>query len=36
MTNGAFAAAHLELAPRFERATGHRIVTAAITVGVGS
>jgi molybdate transport system substrate-binding protein len=36
MTNGALAAAHLGLAPRFERATGHRIVTEATTTGVGS
>jgi molybdate transport system substrate-binding protein len=36
MTNGAFAAAQLDLAPRFERATGHRIVTAATTTGFGA
>ena len=33
MTSGAFAAAHLELAPEFERATGHHIVTEATSMG---
>jgi len=35
MTSGAFAAAHLELAPEFERATGHHIVTEATSMGTG-
>ncbi len=35
MTSGAFTAAHLELAPEFERATGHRIVTEATSMGTG-
>jgi molybdate transport system substrate-binding protein len=33
MTSGAFAAAHLELAPEFERTTGHHIVTEATSMG---
>jgi molybdate transport system substrate-binding protein len=36
MTSGAFTAPHLELAPRFEHATGHRVVTEATSMGVGS
>jgi molybdate transport system substrate-binding protein len=36
MTSGAFTAAYLELAPEFERATGHRIVTEATSMGTGS
>ena len=35
MTSGTFTAALLELAPRFERATGHRSVAATTTMGVG-
>ena len=35
MTSGTFTAALLELAPRFERATGHRPVAATTTMGVG-
>ena len=35
MTNGAFAAAHLELSPRCERATNHTVVTESTTTGVG-
>jgi molybdate transport system substrate-binding protein len=35
MTSGAFAAAHLDLAPEFERATGHHIVTEATSMGTG-
>ncbi len=35
MTSGAFTAAYLELAPRFERATGHKLVTATTSMGVG-
>jgi molybdate transport system substrate-binding protein len=35
MTSGAFTAAYLELAPGFERATGHRIVTEATSMGTG-
>jgi molybdate transport system substrate-binding protein len=35
MTSGAFTAAYLELAPEFERATGHRLVTEAISMGTG-
>ena len=35
MTSGAFTAAYLELAPEFERATGHRIVTEATSMGTG-
>jgi molybdate transport system substrate-binding protein len=36
MTSGAFAAAFLELAPQFERATGHRIVIEATSSGTGA
>jgi len=36
MTSGAFTAAYLELAAEFERQTGHRIVTAATSMGVGA
>jgi molybdate transport system substrate-binding protein len=36
MTSGAFAAAHVELAPEFERATGHHIVTEATSMGTGA
>lgn len=36
MTSGAFTAAYLELAPEFERATGHRLVTEATSMGTGS
>ena len=36
MTSGTFTAALLELAPRFERATGHRAVAATTTMGVGA
>jgi molybdate transport system substrate-binding protein len=36
MTSGTFTAALLELAPRFERATGHRVVPATTTMGVGA
>jgi molybdate transport system substrate-binding protein len=36
MTSGAFTAAYLELAPEFERATGHRIITEATSMGTGS
>ena len=36
MTSGTFTAAFLELAPRFERATGHRAVAATTTMGVGA
>jgi molybdate transport system substrate-binding protein len=35
MTSGAFTAAYLELAPEFERATGHRMVTEATSMGTG-
>jgi molybdate transport system substrate-binding protein len=35
MTSGAFTAAYLELAPEFERATGHRILTEATSMGTG-
>jgi molybdate transport system substrate-binding protein len=35
MTSGAFTAAYLELIPRFERATGNKVVTAATDMGVG-
>lgn len=34
-TSGAFTAAYLELAAEFERRTGHRVVTAATSMGVG-
>jgi molybdate transport system substrate-binding protein len=36
MTSGAFTAAYLELVPEFERQTGHRLVTEATSMGVGS
>ena len=36
MTSGTFTAAFLELAPRFERATGHRAVAVTTTMGVGA
>lgn len=36
MTSGTFTAALLELAPRFERATGHRALAATTTMGVGA
>jgi molybdate transport system substrate-binding protein len=36
MTSGTFTAAFLELAPRFEKATGHRLVAATTTMGVGA
>jgi molybdate transport system substrate-binding protein len=36
MTSGAFTAAHLVLAPRFEKATQHKVVTAATSMGTGS
>jgi molybdate transport system substrate-binding protein len=36
MTSGTFTAALLELAPRFERATGHMVVAATTTMGVGA
>jgi molybdate transport system substrate-binding protein len=36
MTSGTFTAALLELAPGFERATGHRVVAATTTMGVGT
>lgn len=35
MTSGTFTAAFLELAPRFERATGHHLIAATTTLGVG-
>ncbi|MGE0360336.1 MAG: substrate-binding domain-containing protein [Vicinamibacterales bacterium] len=35
-TSGAFTAAYLELAAEFERRTGHRVVTAATSMGVGA
>jgi molybdate transport system substrate-binding protein len=35
MTSGAFTAAYLELAPEFQRATGHRLVTEATSMGTG-
>jgi molybdate transport system substrate-binding protein len=35
MTSGTFTAAYLELAPDFERATGHRLVTEATSMGTG-
>jgi molybdate transport system substrate-binding protein len=35
MTSGAFTAAHLELAREFERATGHKILTEATSMGTG-
>ncbi len=36
MTSGAFATAHLALAPAFEKATGNRIVTLTTSTGVGA
>ena len=36
MTSGAFTAAYLKLAPQFERATGHHLVTEATSMGTGS
>jgi len=36
MTSGTFTAACLELAPGFERATGHRLVLATTSLGVGA
>ena len=36
MTSGALTAVYLELAPQFERATGHRLVTEATSMGTGS
>jgi molybdate transport system substrate-binding protein len=36
MTSGAFTAAFLELAPQFERTTGHRIVIEATSSGTGA
>lgn len=36
MTSGAFTATYLELGPGFERATGHRLVTATTSTGVGA
>src|SRR5258707_4789415 len=36
MPSGAFPAAYLELIPKFERATGNKIVTAATSMGTGS
>jgi molybdate transport system substrate-binding protein len=36
MTSGAFTAAFLELAPQFERATGHRIAIEATSSGTGA
>jgi hypothetical protein len=35
MTSGALAAAYLELAPQFECATGHHMVTEATSIGTG-
>jgi molybdate transport system substrate-binding protein len=35
MTSGAFTAPYLELAPEFERATGHRVVTESTSMGTG-
>jgi molybdate transport system substrate-binding protein len=35
MTSGAFTAAHLALAPVFERRTGHRVITDATSMGTG-
>jgi molybdate transport system substrate-binding protein len=35
MTSGTFTAAYLELSPRFERETGHRVITEATSVGAG-
>lgn len=36
MTSGALTVAHTTLAPLFERATGHRVVTLATSTGVGT
>lgn len=36
MTSGAFTAAYRQLGPQFERATGHRLVTEATTMGTGA
>jgi molybdate transport system substrate-binding protein len=36
MTSGTFTAAFLELAPRFQRATGHHAVAVTTTIGVGA
>lgn len=36
MTSGAFSAAYLELAQRFARATNHKLVTAATSMGAGA
>ncbi len=36
MTSGGFTAAYLELAPPFERATHHKIVTGATSMGIGA
>ena len=36
MTSGTFTAAHLELAPDFERSTKMKVTTAATTMGVGA
>jgi molybdate transport system substrate-binding protein len=35
MTSGGMAAAYLELAPHFERASGHRVVTETTSIGIG-
>ena len=35
MTSGTFTAAYLELGPGFERAAGHRLITATTSMGVG-
>jgi molybdate transport system substrate-binding protein len=35
MTSGGFTAAYLELAPEFERATGHHVVTESTSIGAG-
>jgi molybdate transport system substrate-binding protein len=35
MTSGGTAAAHVALAPQFERATGHKVVTLATSAGLG-
>jgi molybdate transport system substrate-binding protein len=36
MTSGGMAAAYLELAPHFERASGHRVVTETTSIGLGA
>jgi len=36
MTSGAFTAAYLELAPSFEHATKHKLITATTTMGTGA